>query len=158
MRIFLSLVCLFSSWLSFAQPSEAQLSVWVNEAIVSTYTFDYENYLDQEKKIAHYFSPKAWITYSDALTASKLMDTIQKNKFKASAVATSAPEIKMLSPGQWQASMPVLVVYANNDTEQKQTLKVLIVFKEVSPPQGVRGLQIQSYQSKVEIPSCSCNK
>lgn len=158
MRIFLSLICIFSSWLTFAQPSDSELSVWVNEAIVSTYTFNYENYLDEQKRIAHYFAPDAWITYSNALTASKILDTIQKNKFKVSAVAQSTPNIKLISPDKWSADMDVLVVYSNNNTEQRQTLKVNIGFSHANPPAGVRGLQIDSYQSKVETPSCSCNR
>jgi hypothetical protein len=158
MRISLFLIGLFSCCLSFAQSDESERSVWVNEAIVATYTYDHQNFLDQQKKIAHYFSTQAWINYSEAFAASKLLDTIKKNKFKVSAVAQSAPEIKALRPGQWQASMPLLVVYTNNDTEQKQTLKVTITFGQALPPGGVRGLQIESYESKVEVPSCSCNR
>lgn len=156
MRILLSLIGLLASCALFAQTSESERSTWVNEAIVSVYTFDYENFFEQQKKIAHYFEPKAWMTYSAALAASKLDKTVEKNKFYVSAVAQSTPEIKSLSTDSWVATMPLLVVYKNKTTEQRQTLLVTIGFKLAPESEGVRNLEITSFESKAQKPTCSC--
>lgn len=139
-----------------AAPDNTQLAVWANEAIVATYTYDYKNFLSRQKEIAKYFTAAGWTAYSSALLASKLSESIKSNSYYVSAVATLPPEIKALGTNQWQANMPLLVVYKNPQYQQKQTLAVTITFTEVPSGQGVRGLAITSLQSKVSSPACEC--
>lgn len=106
--------------MSQAAPSEVDLSVWANEAIVSTYTFSASNFLDRQKQIAKYFSSQGWINYNKALQASKLQDSVQKNNYDVSAVALLPPVIKTLvKTNEWEATMPLLVLYKNKDYQQK---------------------------------------
>lgn len=156
----------FINWIAFilltlpftctAAPDNTQLEVWANEAIVATYTFDYKNYLAQQRAIAHYFTANGWTQYSDALNASKLPETVQKNAYFVSAVATLPPVIKALGEKQWQATMPLLVLYKNPQYQQKQTLQVTIQFGETPSGQGVRGLGISHLQAKISEPACIC--
>ncbi|RUQ81741.1 DotI/IcmL family type IV secretion protein [Legionella septentrionalis] len=132
------------------------LSVWVNEAIVSTYTYDYKNFLQRQKEIARYFTSQGWINYSKAFTESKLPETVQKNAYEVSAVAAMPPEITGLRDNHWRAVMPLLVVYKNPQYVQKQMLAVSIEFTAVPKGQGIRGLAIVSLQSKVIEPPCKC--
>lgn len=141
-----------------AQPDNAQLSVWANEAIIATYTFDYKNLLDQQKQIAKYFTSTGWIAYSKALADSKLLDTVQKNAYFVSAVATSPPKLTVLDPTHWIAVMPILVIYENPQYQQRQNLLVTINFTVAPAGQGVRGLSILSLQSAVTTPPCECKK
>lgn len=76
--IALSLLLSIASKLTYAGPDRAQLAVWANEAIIATYTFDYKNYMQQQKEIAKYFSADGWIAYSKALNQSKLPEVVQK--------------------------------------------------------------------------------
>ena len=133
-----------------------QLAVWVNEAIVATYTYNYQNYLERQKEIAFYFTAQGWMAYSKALNASKLPESVQKNSYDVSAVATMPPTTKLLHDNYWEAVMPILVVYKNPQYIQKQTLEVTIQFTAVPSGQGVRGLAIASLQSKVAKPICQC--
>lgn len=157
MRVLSLLICFLCSTLLHAEPTQAQLSLWVNEAIVSTYTYAAQDDLTTQKKIAHYFTTKGWIAYSTALNASKLPEVIKQNHYDVTAVAVDTPEVHALSKGLWRASMSVLVVYKNPEHEQKQTLLVTLQFKAVSGTEGVRGLAIESFQSKVEKPACQCD-
>jgi len=134
----------------------ARLAVWANEAIVSTYTYNSQNYLDRQKQIAFYFTAQGWINYSKALIDSKLPETVQKNAYDVSAVATMPPTIQLLHDNHWQAVMPLLVVYKNPQYIQKQTLEVTLEFTFAPAGQGVRGLAITSLQSKVVKPTCQC--
>ncbi|STY31576.1 IcmL/DotI homolog [Legionella wadsworthii] len=143
--------------ISYAQSEPAQLSVWVNEAIVATYTFSYKNYLEDQKKIAKYFTAEAWISYTNALNASKIPDEVQKNLYEVSSVATTPPVITNVDPTHWKASMDLLVAYRNPQYQQKQHLKVTINFMVAPSGQGVRGYSITSLQSLVIKQPCKCD-
>ncbi len=133
-----------------------QLAVWVNEAIVATYTFNYKNYLTRQTEIAVYFTAKGWMAYSSALIASKLPEAVKKNAYDVNAVATMPPSIKIIGNNNWRAIMPLLVVYKNPQYQQKQTLEVTMEFTTAPSGQGVRGLSITSMQSKLIKPPCQC--
>lgn len=152
----LSWLILLSKTSIAANETSAQLSVWANEAIVATYTYDFKTFMQQQRVIAKFFTSQGWTNYSAALNKSKLPEMIQKNSYFVSSVATLPPEIKQLSPEKWQASMPLLVVYKNPQYQQKQTLQVTIYFGSAPSGQGVRGLAISSLQSKVIKEPCQC--
>ena len=151
------LLLLWSSSL-LAAPDATQLAVWANEAIVATYTYDYKNYLPQQRNIAKYFTAPGWTAYSTALNASGLPAVVEKNAYAVSAVTTMPPEVKAISDNQWQATMPLLVIYKNLQYQQKQTLQVTINFSEAPAGQGIRGLTINNLQAKVSQPPCECQQ
>ncbi|KTD07940.1 DotI/IcmL family type IV secretion protein [Legionella jamestowniensis] len=155
-RIYYLLILPILSIKSFAAPDNTQLAVWANEAIVATYTFDYKNFLPRQKEIAKYFTAAGWTAYSTALNASKLPETVKKNYYTVSAVATLPPTLKTVNATQWEATMPLLVLYKNPQYQQKQNLLVTINFIQAPSGQGVRGLAIASLQSKVTQPACVC--
>lgn len=154
----LLLSCLFL-FLCAAKPvyamDETQLAVWANEAIIATYTYDYKNFMVRQKAIAPYFNAQGWINYSAALNASGLPATVQQNKYSVSAVATLPPVITTLGTDRWQAVMPILVLYQNNQ-QQKQNLQVTITYGSAPDGQGVRGMAIYSLQSTVISAPCEC--
>lgn len=154
-KLLVSALSIYSATL-LAAPDNTQLAVWANEAIVATYTFDYANFLPRQKEIARYFTAEGWTAYSTALNNSKLPETVKTSQYSVSAVATLPPVVKTLSPTQWQAEMPVLVIYKNPQYQQKQTLSVTINFSEAPSGQGVRGFAINNLQSKVSEPPCEC--
>lgn len=140
---------------AFATIEDTERAVWVNEAIVATYTYDYKNYLAEQKAIAVYFTAKGWISYSKALNDSKLPEAVLKNAYSVSAVATLPPTIKMLHENYWHAEMPLLVVYKNPQSQQKQHLLVNIEFTTTPSGQGVRGLALTSLQAtEIKDPKC----
>lgn len=157
-QMILSTLLLMASHLAYSTPDKTQLAVWANEAIIATYTYDYKNYLPQQKKIANYFTSTGWISYLKALNDSKLPESVQKNQYEVSSVALLPPVITTVDPTHWQATMPILVVYTNPQYQQRQTLKVVLNFGEAPSGQGVRGLSISSLQATVTEPPCSCPK
>jgi hypothetical protein len=144
------------SQLSHARPEQAQMAVWVNEAIVATYSFSYKNYLQDQRQIAKYFTADAWIAYTKALNDSKLPEAVQTNLYYVSAVATEPPVITNVDATHWNAAMPLLVVYQNAQYKQRQNLKVTLGFTVAPSGQGVRGYSITSLQSVVTKPPCQC--
>ena len=141
----------------WATPEDIQLSIWANEAIITTYTFSDKNIVPEQQQIAHYFTAKGWIAYNAALKTSGLLETIQQNHLNVSAVATTPPQIEIVRPNTWRAVMPVLVVYKNEHYQQKQTLAVTIQFVRVTDGSGVRNLAIESLQTKEIKEPCKCD-
>ncbi|MBX9703838.1 MAG: DotI/IcmL family type IV secretion protein [Silvanigrellaceae bacterium] len=151
------LFLLFWSAVSLAEAvTDTQLAVWANEAIVATYTYDYKNFLQRQRDIAHYFSAEGWMAYSTALNASKLPDAVMKNAYFVSAVATLPPQVKTLNTNQWQAVMPILVLYKNPQFQQTQSLTITMNFSAAPSGQGVRGFAINNLQAKTSAPPCEC--
>lgn len=140
-----------------AAPNETELEVWANEAIVSTYSYNFKNFLQRQKEIAKYFTAKGWTDFSTVFIASKIPEAVKTNSYFVSAVATLPPQIKALGPNKWQAKMPLLVVYQNPQYQQKQSLDVSINFVEVPSGEGIRGLAITSLQAKAISPTCKCD-
>lgn len=148
--------CTFFPWHAFSQSDDTALEVWANEAIVATYTYTAQNYLERQKAIAHYFTAAGWIAYTKALQLSGLPQSVQKNGYAVSAVALLPPTITALSTHHWQAVMPLLVLYKNAQYQQKQTLEVTLDIISTPAQQGIRGLAINSLQSKITTPPCTC--
>jgi Type-IV b secretion system, inner-membrane complex component len=144
---------LISSKAMAASPEEIQLQVWANEAIVSTYTYDYANWLKRQKEIAKYYSGSAWINYSKALLEAKLPQTVKKNQYKVSAVATLPAKISkkeiINKKLVWVINMPVLAVFENPQYQQKQYLDVTIRVAKAPAGQGIRGFNIIQFISVV---------
>ena len=153
-KIFLLILICFSCSSTFASPNETELAVWANEAIVATYTFTFKDYIGRQREIAKYFTAEGWANYSTALINSNLPNAVQKNSYTVNSVATMPPKIKTINNTAWQAVMPILVIYKNPQYQQKQMLQVTINFK--TTPSGVRGLAIESLESKVIEAPCVC--
>lgn len=141
----------------FAKPSQTKLAVWVSEAAVFTYSFDFKSFIKQQKEIAKYFTADGWISYSKAMVDSKLPEDIQKNSYYVSAIPTMPPIVKEVSTNKWQATVYLLVLYKNSEYQQKQNLKVVIYF-EKSDKLGKNGFAISSMQSIVTEKPCRCTK
>jgi hypothetical protein len=155
MKIFIFLSFLVASIQTWAEDAEILQSTWVNQAIVSTYTFNDDNIVQRHKTIAHYFSSQGWIAYLKALEQSKLLDTVKKEKFHVSAVALSPPTIQSRGTSQWQATMPLLVEYKNASMKQQQQLLVTVVY-ETSPSK--KQWVIDSFDSVQKTNLCTCGQ
>jgi hypothetical protein len=139
-----------------ATSEDLSLLVWANEAIITTYTVNAKDYLEDEKKIAQYFTSDGWIAYNKALNESKLPSVIQANSYEVTAVATAPPQLITLDPTHWTVIMPVLVQYKNLQYQQQQHLKVTLGITTATAGQGIRGYAITSLQSIVTQPLCEC--
>lgn len=138
-------------------PNDTALAVWVNEALTATYSYDYADFITQQKRIARYFTADAWLTYNHALQKAGLPQSVQKHAYYVSAVAQLPPTVRSTGVNQWEAIMPLLVVYKNPQYQQKQILRLTVAFKAVPEPQGIRGLAITGLRSTVIEPPCVCS-
>ena len=154
-RVLVTFLCISVVNVAFAKPRDSELVVWVSEAVVVTYSYDFKDFLKQQKLIAKYFTADGWVNYSKALTASKVPEVVKKNSYYVSAVPTMPPKIKQLADNEWEAVIDVLVLYQNPAYKQKQNLKLTVNFVQ-SSKEGTRGFAITRIQSIVTEPPCRC--
>jgi Type-IV b secretion system, inner-membrane complex component len=154
---FILFICLFISMTaSFSLEPTVPLQVWVNEAIINTFSFSDTNLINRQKDIALYFTPDAWKVYLDTLNRSNILKQVQENHYQVSAVALMPPTIAEDPSGKtWQAQMPILVKYKNNTSELKQHLDIRLKIIK-SPSSDSRGFAILQYESKIIDKPCSC--
>jgi intracellular multiplication protein IcmL len=150
------LCLLFIFIASSALEPSVPLQVWVNEAIVNTYTFNDTNLIDRQKDMSQYFTAEAWKVYLDTLNRSNIITQVKENHFQVSAVATLPPKINTQANGSsWKASMPILVQYKSKDNTLKQNLEInLIIVKNNSS--NSRGYAIIQYEAKPLDKPCNC--
>jgi hypothetical protein len=137
--------------------NDVKLVVWVNTAVTQAYTFDYKDFVKQQQEIAKYFTAKAWVSFSKALIDAKIVDSVKKNSYFVSAVPTLVPTIKQISDDDWEATIPLLVLYKNESYKQKQNLNVIVRFIKTSK-EGVDGYAITSMQTVSSEEPCQCEE
>jgi intracellular multiplication protein IcmL len=138
--------------LAEAYMTPAQVLVWANEAVVSTYTTNFVNYPQTLQTASHYFTPAAWKAYYETLKNSGQLETIIKKKLVVSTVATSAPIIlnEGVKEGKytWTVQMPVLIKYQNAHTAKTEHRVVNLSIVRTPQYIGTRGLGIQSFSAQ----------
>lgn len=143
-----------------APVDQARVSVWANEMVVLTYTFNAENAEENLKKIAPYFTKEGWTAFVKAFSASQILETVKQNKYRVSSVAMAPPEI--LKQGVhnhryvWTVFMPILVQYKNESVSHKQCLEVTLTIVYTAKKRGVRGLALEQFLAKKTDKACKC--
>jgi hypothetical protein len=140
---------------AWALDASIPLKVWVNQAIINTYTFSDKDWQIRQKDIGSYFMPNAWQAYLDAINKSNIIKLVTEKKMSVSAVATLPPTIQQLSPTVFKATMPILIVYKSDTDTQVQHLSIeLQVIK--SNDSGTGGFAINQFQATIDAHPCSC--
>lgn len=147
---------LCTSFLCFAGPEQAAMNVWVSEAVVATYSYDYKDFLLQQQHIAKYFTADGWINYSKALKDSKLPEAVAKNHYEVSAIPIDTPQVHQVDPNHWNASIKLLVIYKNATYKQHQMLNVDVNITTAPSGQGIRGLSVSNLKSTLIKEPCQC--
>jgi hypothetical protein len=151
--IFMAFGGLFCTLVQSLEPS-VNMQVWINQAIINTYTFNDKNMQERQEDMAKDFTAEAWKAYLTSLKDTNIVAQVTKNHYQVSAVATLPPEITPAPDGQtWAASMPILVKYKNDDQVQTQNLDITlqIVMQDDH-------FAIQQYQAKVLDKPCLCQQ
>jgi intracellular multiplication protein IcmL len=133
---------------STAKPGVANevVSVWANEALMTTLNYSYVNYQEQFQTASTYFTKEAWKNYLETLRISKTLVRVEKEQMVASATIQGAPIISdsgvVNGRYTWKVQMPVLLSYQNARQHLKQSGVVTMIITRVDGQLGVRGLAI----------------
>lgn len=129
--------------------NNATIMAWANEAAITAYSYDYNNYQTQLQNTSQYFTTEGWQTFMTALTASGNLNKVKEHKMVVSAVIDGTPSI--LSRGElagrysWKVQVPLLVTYLSAHDSNKQKLNVTMLIVRTAPAEGARGLGIKQF-------------
>lgn len=129
--------------------TDAELLQWVNEAIISAYSFNFINYRKELQDAAQYFTPEGWAQYQAGLRASRNLETVIAKKMVVSAVATGAPQItdRGILNGRyaWRIRMPILATFQSGTEKIQQPLTVNVLVVRVSTLDVPKGIAIAQF-------------
>lgn len=129
--------------------STISLLVWANEAIVTTYTYNFVSYKKDLQNASQYFTVDGWKKYMSALENSGDLKNVRDKKLVVSAVATGTPVVleQKVIEGKytWKIQMPILVTYQNNLGSTNKNLVVALQVVKTPSHIGMRGLGISEF-------------
>lgn len=135
--------------LPYPHQSFKNISGWVFEAIIASYSFDFNNYYKQLDKVSYYYTPEGYSMYLKSLQLNKIEDQVMLNKIEVSTVPLQTP---VLVKGgvfgvteYWRYRVPVLISYyaGKNPIFERQTVEVLVL--RVPSYQNPKGLSIAEF-------------
>lgn len=143
---------IFLSSFTWAIEPSVPLQIWVNEAIINSFTFNDKNLSIRQQDIAKFFTPEAWKSFNQL----NIFNEVKTHHFNVSAVATLPPKINLLENNIFSAEMPIMVIYFHGDETITQNLKITIQAIPSNKTDN-RGYAIQKFESVNVTPPCACN-
>lgn len=135
--------------LPFPHQSFQNVSGWVFDAIMSSYTFNFSNFDEAVEKSSYFYTPDGYKMYLNALEASKVKKDVLGKQLDVSIVPLQSPVL--INSGVfgktefWRFGIPVLVSYYGGKVPvvQKQRIEVLVL--RVPAYQNPKGLAISEF-------------
>ncbi|MEE3003290.1 MAG: DotI/IcmL family type IV secretion protein [Pseudomonadota bacterium] len=132
-------------------PNTAVLA-WMNEAMVSTFSFDFANFERSFQQASNYYTPQGWLEMDKRHTEMKDLEKIKEMKMAMSAVATGPA--KIISQGvvnniySWVVEAPYMLVASDISHSQKRNILVRSLIVRADPDVHYRGIAIDKIAIK----------
>lgn len=131
-----SIDCLYQ--ISNAPVSEKELSLWAQYAAVKAFDYRFDQLDRQLQQLKSCFTEQGWTGFTEALVQSGNLSIIKDQHLTVSSQISGQSAIKSTKDGQWQITVPIDVVYQNNQEKFTQSLAVImIVTKKSSSELGI---------------------
>lgn len=134
--------------------STPALLSWVAQAASETMSFSFSNYRRNLQESSRHFTRAGWESFSSALQAAKIIESIEANTQEISAVPRGAPILKYegLVAGvyQWQVQIPMILTYTSGSktrTDRWMITLVIVRVPRLESPNGVGIAQWIAVQS-----------
>ena len=121
---------------------------WVSDVIPASFTYDFNQYDVQLKKVTQYFTPNGWKIFLNQLNNYISYTTMINNKLFVNSNPTSAPFV--LNPGllagryAWWVQMPIDINFVGYNRSYKQNLTLQILVVRVSTLNNLSGVAIDN--------------
>jgi hypothetical protein len=137
--------------ISLPEPSQNVNNVtkWLKEALMLTYSFSFLNYDKVVDESYYYFTSDGYTTYKNSLNASKIKEVLDDKLMQVSLVPISEPilvkGVVVNGVARWVFRTEVIVNYTtgSQSIDEKYVIETLIV--KVPPYKSVKGLGIAQY-------------
>lgn len=125
---------------------------WASLATRDVLNIGFANYQQQFEQAKPYFTSKGWEQFQEALTSSKLLQTIEDQHVDMSAVVSGAPVIlgQAVVHGRftWRIKLPVLITFTSASSQTKQSLYVTMDVQRVPVLDAEKGIQISNFTTE----------
>lgn len=126
--------------------SLTDLTTWVANSVVQSYTFDFANWRPQLSAAQVNFTPAGWKGFRGALESSGLLQSVIDKKFVMTAAPLSVPILldRGIINGRYayKLQMPMMVTYQSSEHSTSQSLMVDIIVVRQPETEHPRGLGI----------------
>ena len=136
-----------------APPSNAILSEYAKEAVVSAYSYDYVNFRDRINYVAaKYFTNDGRISFMKSIDESKNIELVIQNRLILKAQSTITPQVETTwqqnGRTYWSVRVPIEISFYSNgdvDAKKKQTFFAIVnVTQTPISSENFKGLGIDS--------------
>lgn len=129
--------------------NDSALIAWASRAAVDVMTFGFHDYQRRLQESSTHFTRRGWQSFTAALDASRIMETVEKSQQVVTATPRSAPVIiqQGLVNGiyRWIIEMPLIVTYQSGTTQRTDTINVRLTIVRVSTLDSPNGVGIQQW-------------
>lgn len=121
---------------------------WVSNAIPNAFVYDFNNYNDQLKNAAQYFTSEGWSIFLGQLNIYANYNTIKSKRLFVRARVTGAPFIvnQGILSGRytWWVQMPIEIIYDGYSPPATKNIKLQVLITRVSTLNNLMGVGINN--------------
>lgn len=129
--------------------STPALLSWAAQAASETMSFSFSNYRRSLQESSRHFTRSGWESFSAALQAARIIETVEANTQEVSAVPRGAPILRYegVSGGvyQWQVQIPMLLTYVSGAKSRTDNWIVTLVIVRVPRLESANGVGIAQW-------------
>lgn len=133
--------------------SKPALLNWINEVLVTSFSFNYTNQDQQFSKMSGYLSEQAMKAYENLLTNDEDFKIIKEKQYVVSVNATAAPEILTSKTYRdryvWQIRVPAVVRFSNALSSGEQEIVMEYLVWRVPETEFPLGITVANFSRKI---------
>ncbi|MDI9818150.1 MULTISPECIES: DotI/IcmL/TraM family protein [unclassified Legionella] len=121
-----------------AQIEQGLVMKWAEKAATQSFDFDHNNIDTQLSALKTCYTEQGWQGFYDALQKSGNLNAIKSQHLMVSSMVSGQGQVTEAKDNQWKVTLPLQVVYQNNNEKLTQTLTVnLVIGRKVSGDLGI---------------------
>lgn len=121
-------------------------NLWIKEAAISAFSYDYHDYHQALSNASRFFTPLGWQEFLAAFNQSGNLAMVLRDKLSVRAMASGPPVIlenKIIDEHyMWVVEIPLTVSYFSEKSVQKQPLTVRMTIIRTGPAIGLQEMGI----------------
>lgn len=119
--------------------SDEEIKKWAIEAVKQVMTYNYQNYKERTEQNSLYFTKKGWVSFSQAIEKSHIIDKVIKDKLSLKSFQSDLVEICNIEKKQdariLAIVVPIKTLYSS-ERNKKSTSQVTLIFVEETKAQN----------------------
>ncbi len=115
------------------------VKIWTEKAVVQSFDYSSSNIDYKLQNLKTCFTDVGWVGYTTALDQSGNLSAIRSQKLTVSSQVDSPAVVNLIKDNQWKVSLPIEVVYQNQQDKVTQLLNIeVVIARKVSGDLGIQ--------------------